>query len=97
VKYIREYTEFKIYKITIADKRRCKESDKSYSFITAGYGGKFFNIAKSQVISKKKSDIKINDVYSEPATQYVITKFMYERIKNNLDTMSKYDLIVVEE
>lgn len=97
MKYIKEYKEFKFYKITIADKRFCKETDKSYTFITAGYGGKFFNIAKSQVISKNKSSIPVNDVYSEPATQYAITKFMYERIKEYLNRMGKYDLVVVEE
>ncbi len=95
--YIKTFESYKNIKLIIANKRFGRETEKSYSFTTSGYSGMFFNIAKSQIISKNDSKIQINDVYSEPATQFVITNFMYSKIKDMLEKMSKHDLIIIEE
>lgn len=81
--------------IIIAKKKLFKETKDSYTFLTTTYGGKFFNIPKSQVISKSDSSIKINDVYKEPAYKIVITEYIFDKIfQEFLERMDDNSLII---
>jgi hypothetical protein len=77
-------------RIIIADKRMHNETEKAYVFFTSGYGGKMFAIPKSQVISKQESGIQYNEVHIEPATEYLISEFIYNVIKDRLQVMSEF-------
>lgn len=79
-------------KITIANKRLIQETGKSYMFSVSGYGKKdnVFFIPKVAVEFVESALIPINEATEEPATTYTIHLWLYEKIKRQLDKMSKY-------
>jgi hypothetical protein len=76
-------------KLTIIDKRKHKESEQATTFLTGGYGGKFFSLPNSQVKKKYKSFVDLNDTHKEEATTYLITQWIYNKIAYELSLMNK--------
>ena len=83
--------------IRIADKRRYSETNMSFVFTSSGYGGKFFTIPKSQLINYEASEIRINENTVYQATDYFITNWIYQHIKEVLDTMSDSHYKLIKE
>ncbi len=84
--------------VKIVNKRMLKETDKSYVYMTGGNGNaSFFSIPKSQIKQKNDSFLRINDVYKEPSTTYVLTDFIANKLHDDyLSVMSKYDVIITQ-
>lgn len=77
--------------ILIAKKRVVSETKNRITFVTMGYGGKFFSISRSEILKEGEGSIKINDVTSESCKKYKISKKTYIKYIKFFDRMSKYD------
>jgi hypothetical protein len=85
----------KTRKVTIATKRMFgRPTESAIKFTTSGYGGNFFNIPHSQIVSRKRDDIKVNENYDEPAVEYEISSWIFGKIKEYLEKMSKHHCII---
>ena len=79
-------------KITIANKRFIKSTDRALVFSVSGYGKDIFTIPKVAIVSSKSVLIPINEVTDEPATEYTIHKWLFDKIESELKKMSQYHL-----
>lgn len=77
--------------ILIAKKRIVSEAKNRTTFVTSGYGGKFFSISRSEILQESEGSIKINDISSESCKKYKISKQTYIKYIKFFDRMSKYD------
>lgn len=82
--------------IILANKRRLTPTDKAYVYSTSGYGGQVFSIARKMVVEKKEGvGIEVNDMHHEPATLFVINKWMFDKIKEYLDKMNNTHCVII--
>jgi hypothetical protein len=84
----------KTIKVTITNKCRMGFTNGAVKFSTRSGIRKFFNIPHSQIVSRTATEIPQNDVHLEPATEYEITEWIYVRIKEDLETMKSFDVII---
>jgi len=82
-------------RVKIADKRMHKETDKAYVYTTSGYGGSFFTIPKSQIKEMTDGHIRINEVTKYPATIYVLTDFISNKLEESFNKMSEGHLQIM--
>jgi len=83
--------------IILVNKARITISSGAEIFSTRTGKSKVFSIPHSQIYARIKSGIKYNESYTEPATEYQITTWLYNKIKEYLDTMSDMDFQLVEK
>lgn len=81
-------------KVIIANKRRIGISQGAITFTTGGYGGKVFNIPHSQIENRTLSQIVVSDTHTEMATEYEITKWIFGKIKEDLESMESFNAII---
>ena len=72
----------------IEKKRLYSETEKSYVFLTSGYGGKFFNIPKFYITNKEESLIPYNPDHSGPAWEFHLTNSGWIKFKENIEKIS---------
>lgn len=84
--------------VTIIIANRCIVEEKLslLTLKTRTAKSKLFFIPTSQVRVKKKSHIEYNDQHKEPATEYVLTKWIFGKKKEYFDKMHINDLRIVE-
>jgi len=82
-------------KVIIANKCRMGFTDAAVKFSTRSGKRRFFNLPHSQIVNRKMTSIQYNDVHQEPAVEYEITNWIFERIKDDLETMKKHDCIIL--
>jgi hypothetical protein len=80
--------------ITIRKKRMHSGNEKSITFLTSGYGGKFFTIPKSQIIHFK---FIVCDLSPENKTQVdwielEVMDWIYNKIKDKLEMISAIEI-----
>jgi len=78
--------------IIIANKCRINITPSAEVFTTRSAKSKVFSIPHSQIISKSKSEIDINSTHKEPATKYVITKWIFGKNKFFFDKMHDFNI-----
>ena len=85
--------------VTLIINNRCRISNTEASIIFATRCGqsKTFHIPLSQIKSRKPTEIKVNDTNSEPATEYKLTKWFYNKIEWELSRMNERNLIMPEK
>ncbi len=49
----------------------------------------------SQIVSQKKSFIQVNDEHTEPAIEYEIKEWLFNKIKEDLDRMDSRNLVIL--
>ncbi len=87
----------KTVKFTITN--RCKigtPTTSAITFSTRSGVRRIFNLPHSQIIKWSVSEIKQNDVHSEPATEYQVTPWIFGKIKEELESMKEFDVIISE-
>jgi len=84
-------------KVTISNKCRMGFTEGAIKFSTRSGKRRFFNIPHSQIIDRKMVGIPYNDVHNEPAVQYEITPWIFQRIKDDLESMKAHDCIITPE
>ena len=85
-------------KVIIATKRMFgRPTESAIKFLTSTYGGTFFNIPHSQIVSRKGTEIKVNENHSEPAVEYTLTNWIFKKLENDLKKMSKYNCVIITD
>jgi len=80
--------------VTITNKCRIGSTEGAVKFSTRSGKREFFNIPHSQIMGRKVSEVRVNNIHSEPATEYIITNKHYDRIKVYLEKMKDHDIIL---
>ena len=67
-------------KFKIRGKRLFNESHLCYTFVTSGYGGQFFMIAKSQTVTCIKYVHFVNEVHYEDWYLMYVSDWIWEKL-----------------
>lgn len=85
----------KTIKLTINNKRRHDATDEALIFSTKVRRGRLIFIPFTLILSKEDSEIKANDVHSEPATTYEIPRWLFNKKESDFKDM-RHDIIIGE-
>ena len=84
----------KTVKITIANKCKKGESEKSYHYSTRTARSNLFFIPKKGVVKKYEGGIPYNEIHTEEAVVFVLQKWAFDLIREDLEVMRDFDVIM---
>lgn len=87
----------KTVNVIIANKCRMGFTAGAIKFSTRSGKRSFFNLPHSQITIKGATEIKINDVHSEPAVEYEISSWIFKKIEDQLKSMKDFDCIILTD
>ena len=87
----------KTVKVIIANKCRMGFTAGAIKFSTRSGKRRFFNLPHSQIKINGAREIKVNDSHSEPAVEYEISVWIFNKIKEDLESMKEFDCIILKD
>ena len=84
-------------KIIIANSCRMGFTEGAVRFSTKTGNSKYFNLPHDSIIDRNVVGIKQDDHNEEPAVEYEITAYMFNRIKGELEIMDSKNCIIMPE
>lgn len=87
----------KTIKITIANKCKKGESEKSYYYSTRTGKSRLFFIPKKGIVKKYEGGIPYNEVHTESAVVYILQKWAFDLVKKDLEVMHHFDVIMPDQ
>lgn len=85
-------------KIQILSKRIHKETDKSITFLTSGYNGKFITIPKSQIgfRSEFKKQVSKENGHLLDWNEFDLSDWMFNKKESEFKMFSDSDIVIIK-